>query len=196
MPRGRTREFDIERALDQAIDVFWRQGYEATSIADLTAAMGINPPSLYAAFGNKRQLFDRAVDKYIHCRSDYLKRAVAEPTGREAARTMLMGVVEGATLDGHPTGCLLLQGGLACADENLSVQEELTDRREQTRKAMQLRFDQAVADGDFPPSTDTAKLARYYATVATGLNVQAASGVPREELVETVELAMAAFPGT
>ncbi|MGG7462834.1 TetR/AcrR family transcriptional regulator [Plantibacter sp. YIM 135347] len=194
MSRGRTRTFDLEQALDHAVDVFWRRGYEATSIAELTEAMGINPPSLYAAFGNKRALFDKVVERYMRYSAANLQAAAAQPTGRAAALHMLTSVVLSATSDGQPTGCLLVQGALVGSADNADVHDELARRRDEVRHAMQLRFEQALDDGDFPPETDPAKLARYYLTVATGLTVQAASGVKRRELLETVDFAMAAFP--
>ncbi|RCK69734.1 TetR/AcrR family transcriptional regulator [Desertihabitans brevis] len=194
MSRGRTRTFDLDQALDRAVDVFWRRGYDATSIAELTEAMGINPPSLYAAFGNKRALFDRVVDRYVQDTASNLQAAVAQATGRAAVRSMLTSVVESATSEDHPAGCLLVQGALACSAGNADVHDELVRRREEVRQAMQLRFEQALDDGDFPRGIDPARLARYYVTVATGLTVQAASGVPRRELLEAVDLAMAAFP--
>ncbi|WP_245601321.1 TetR/AcrR family transcriptional regulator [Mycetocola saprophilus] len=194
MTRGRTRAFDLEQALDRAVDVFWRRGYEATSIAELTEAMGINPPSLYAAFGNKRALFDRVVERYMRFSAANLQAAAAQPTGRAAARQMLTSVVFSATDEDQPTGCLLVQGALTGSADSIDVQDELARRREEVRHGMQLRFEQALDDGDFPPGTDPAKLARYYLTVATGLTVQAASGIARDDLLETVEFAMAAFP--
>ncbi|RLP75534.1 TetR/AcrR family transcriptional regulator [Mycetocola tolaasinivorans] len=194
MSRGRTRTFDLEQALDRAVDVFWRRGYEATSISELTEAMGINPPSLYAAFGNKRALFDRVVERYMRFSAENLRAAAAQPTGRAAARQMLTSVVISATSEGQPTGCLLVQGALTGAAENADVQDELARRREEVRHGMQLRFEQARDDGDFPPQTDPAALARYYLTVATGLTVQAASGIGREDLLQAVDFAMVAFP--
>lgn len=196
MSRGRTRNFDLEETLDRAVDVFWRRGYEATSIAELTEAMGINPPSLYAAFGNKRALFDQVVERYMRYSAANLQAAAAQPTGRAVALHMLTSVVISATSEGQPTGCLLVQGALAGSADNADVQEELARRREDIRQAMQLRFEQALDDGDFPLDADPAKLARYYLTVATGLTVQAASGVGRRELLETVDFAMSAFPDT
>jgi AcrR family transcriptional regulator len=109
MPGGRTRTFDVDVALDLAVELFWRQGYEGTSIADLTAAMGIAPPSLYAAFGNKRELFRAATDRYLESRRHYLDRALAEPTARLVARRFLIGTVEASTLPGRPQGCLTVQ---------------------------------------------------------------------------------------
>lgn len=194
MSRGRTRTFDLDEALDRAVDVFWRRGYEATSIAELTEAMGINPPSLYAAFGNKRALFDRVVERYMRFSAANLRAAAAQPTGRAAAHHMLTSVVISATSDGQPSGCLLVQGALVGSADNADVHDELTRRREEVRYAMQLRFEQALDDGDFPPETDPARLARYYLTVATGLTVQAASGVERRELLEAVDCALSAFP--
>ncbi|BCB84592.1 TetR/AcrR family transcriptional regulator [Phytohabitans suffuscus] len=194
MAGGRPRGFDVEEALDRAVEVFWRQGYDGTSIADLTEAMGINPPSLYAAFGNKRSLFDRAVDHYSAARRHYVETAVAQPTALAAARTLLAGVVEAATQPDLPAGCLTIQGGLACSDSDREVAAALAQRRRATQEAMLARFEKAVEDGDLPPDTDCDVLAGYVATVAQGLNVQAASGVSRDRLLAFAEAAMAAIP--
>ena len=111
---GRPREFDAETALDQAMEVFWRHGYEGATIAQLTEAMGINPPSLYACFGNKEGLLKAALDRYTKLRGVWMDEVVAAPTARDVAERMLMGIADKQTDPANPPGCLLVQGGIAC----------------------------------------------------------------------------------
>src|SRR5438067_5604399 len=114
-PVGRPRSFDIDKALDRALQVFWHKGYEGTTLSDLTQAMGINRPSLYAAFGNKEALFRKALDRYGEGPAAYVRAALEEPTARAVAERLLLGTVEGLTDPGHPTGCLMVQGALSCS---------------------------------------------------------------------------------
>ncbi|MGW3984188.1 TetR/AcrR family transcriptional regulator [Streptomyces mirabilis] len=193
--RGRPRKFDETEALDRAVEVFWRQGYDGTSIADLTAAMQINPPSLYGAFGSKRELFQRAVDRYMESRASNLEDALSAPSAREATWAVLMNFVRDGTLPGLPAGCLMVQGALTCSDENRDVALEMARRRNGTRIALQGRFEEAVKSGEFPLDTDPAALSLYAATVAVGISVQAASGASRSELIAVAELAMLSIPG-
>ncbi|MFD4555386.1 TetR/AcrR family transcriptional regulator [Streptomyces sp. NPDC058469] len=195
MPRGRKRAFNRDAALDTAMELFWRQGYASTSIADLTAAMGINPPSLYAAFGNKRALLEEALELYAGERAHYLIEALAEPTARLAVRRFLIGTAEAATLPDRPAGCLTVQGGLACAEEDREVVALLAAHRGRTRQALLERFEKAVADGDLSEDTDCRALALCVVAAAQGLNVEAASGTSRDELLAAAKLAAAVVPG-
>src|SRR3954468_14933943 len=113
MPRGRPREFDTERALDDALALLWRHGYEGTSLAALTEAVGVTPTSLYAAFGNKEELFRKVVDRYVKGPANYLHRAIARPTARGVAEAALAGAIEMVMNPKHPDGCLLVHGALA-----------------------------------------------------------------------------------
>ncbi|WP_037801493.1 TetR/AcrR family transcriptional regulator [Streptomyces sp. LaPpAH-108] len=196
MPRGRRRAFDRDAALDTAMEMFWRRGYASTSVADLTSAMGINPPSLYAAFGNKRALFEEALRRYSKERARYLSEAMAEPTARAAVLRFLAGTAEAATLPDRPAGCMTVQGGLACAEEDREVVELLATYRAGTRQALLERFEKALADGDLPPGTDCAALARIVVATAEGLNVEAAAGATRQELAAAAALGAALVPGS
>src|SRR5262249_50662394 len=129
MPRGRPREFDIEKALDQALLLFWRHGYEGTSLAALTAAMQINTPSLYAAFGSKEKLFRKALERYLQSPASYLPKALQEPTARQALEKLFRGAIGMVMNPRHPDGCLLVHGALATGPEAASIRKELNKRR-------------------------------------------------------------------
>ena len=194
MPRGRPREFDVEKALDRALKVFWRKGYEGASLADLTRAMGINRPSLYAAFHSKEALFRKALDRYAEGPAAYVHEALQEPTARAVAERLLGGAIDLLTDRRNPRGCLLVQGALACGEAAESVRRELCSRRASGEAALRQRFERALADGDLPADADPADLARYVVTVLRGMAVQAAGGANREELRRVVEMALRAWP--
>jgi len=190
MPKGRPREFDTERALDIALLLFWKQGYEGTSLAALTQAMGINMPSLYAAFGNKEELFRKVLDRYIQKPASYLPKALTAPTARAAAENLLRGAIDMVMNRSHPDGCLLVQGALASGPIGESAREELARRRGGAEAAVRRRFDRAIQEGDLPPEADSAKLARYLITVIWGLSVQASGGATKAQLREVADLAL------
>jgi len=194
MAMGRPRSFDKDKALDQAMEVFWRKGYEGASLSDLTKAMGINPPSLYAAFGNKEGLLKAALDRYAEQRKGFLRTAFEEPTARKVAECLLRGVADFHTDPDNPPGCLFTQGGLACGDGAEMIPRELASRRAQMEDSVRERFERAKQEGDLPRDADPAALARYLSTVMQGMGVQAAAGATREQLQQTVDFALAAFP--
>lgn len=192
MGMGRPREFDAETALDQAMEVFWRHGYEGATIAQLTEAMGINPPSLYACFGNKEGLLKAALDRYTKLRNVWMDEVVAAPTAREVAQRMLMGIADKQTDPANPPGCLLVQGGIACGTGSENVPFELAARRAQNEDQLRDRFIRAKAEGDLKDSADPAALARYVSAVAVGMGVMASSGADREALRQVASVAMQA----
>jgi AcrR family transcriptional regulator len=192
--RGRPREFDIDRALDRALKLFWRKGYEGTTLPDLTKAMGINRPSLYAAFGNKERLFRKALDRYAEGPAAYIREALAEPTGRAVAQRLLDGTIDVVTDPRNPRGCLMVQGALACGDAAESVRKELVSRRSAGVAAIRARFERAVSEGDLPADSDPADLARYIMAVMHGIAVQAAGGASRAELQGVAATALRAWP--
>src|SRR5271165_4690093 len=116
MPSGRTRQFDVDEALDRALEVFWARGYEGATLPDLTSAMGINRPSLYAAFGNKEELFRKVLDRYAKGPACYLREALEEPRARGVAERLLNGTIDAVTDRKNPRGCLMVQGALACGE--------------------------------------------------------------------------------
>jgi AcrR family transcriptional regulator len=180
MPSGRTRQFDVDKALDRALGVFWARGYEGATLPALTRAMGINRPSLYAAFGNKEQLFRKALDRYQTGPQAFLTEALAKPTARAVVEAIFSGFVRMQRDRYKPRGCLIVSGALACGEEPEPVRRELAQLRQAAVPELRERFDCAVQDGDLPAGTDCATFARYTATVLNGLAVQAASGAPRE----------------
>jgi AcrR family transcriptional regulator len=194
MPRGRPREFDVDQALDRALKVFWRKGFEGASLADLTKAMGINRPSLYAAFGSKGELFKKALDRYVAGPASYVREALNEPTARAVVERLLNESVDLLTHPRNPHGCLMVQGALACGAAAESIRRELTVRREAAEAAVCERFERARAEGDLPAASDPADLARYVMTVIRGMAVQATGGTTRKELCRVAELALRAWP--
>jgi AcrR family transcriptional regulator len=192
--QGRPRAFDIDIALEQALLLFWRKGYLGTSLTDLTEAMGINRPSLYAAFGNKETLFRKALDRYRNQHTTYIRDALEEPTARRVIERMMHGVVDLVTNPGNPPSCLVARSLLACADPDDLLHQELVKRRAADEMAIGDRFKRAVSEGDLPPDTDPAALARFVLTVNAGLSVQAAGGASRTELLQVVQIALQACP--
>jgi AcrR family transcriptional regulator len=194
MPSGRTRQFDIEEALDRALEVFWTRGYEGSTLPELTKAMGINRPSLYAAFGNKEQLFRKALDRYQTGPMSFLAEALRKPTARAVAEAIFSGFVRMQRDRDKARGCLIVSGALAAGEEAETVRRDLAQLRQAIVKTLRERFKQATHDGDLPAATDCATLARYIATVLGGLAVQAASGATEKELRLVAALAMRAWP--
>lgn len=192
MGMGRPREFDADVALDQAMEVFWRHGYEGATIAQLTEAMGINPPSLYACFGNKEGLLKAALNRYTKLRGVWMDGVVAAPTARDVAERMLMGIAEKQTDPANPPGCLLVQGGIACGSGSENVPFELAARRAENEDQLRDRFVRAKAEGDLKPTSDPAALARYVSAVSVGMGVMASSGSDREALRQVAAVAVQA----
>ncbi|WP_063759692.1 TetR/AcrR family transcriptional regulator [Kitasatospora sp. NRRL B-11411] len=194
--KGRPRSFDRDAALDAALTEFWRHGYEATSLSGLTKAMGINPPSLYAAFGDKRQLFTAAVQRYAATHGSYSARALARPTAREAVETMLGLAAAGYAEPGHPPGCFVVDGATNTTDAAQDVREELRALREGVKQALAARITADAAAGLLPPVTrdEADGLAAFYASVIQGMSTQARDGADRATLERIAALAMRAWP--
>src|ERR1700678_2095650 len=185
---GRPRAFDTEKALDSAMQVFWRKGYLGTSLSDLTNAMGINRPSLYAAFGNKKSLFRKALNHYAEGPSSYLSKALQEPTAHAVVERMLHGVVDLLTDPQTPTTCLWVHGALSCGDDPL--REEFVAQRAAGLADLRKRFRRAKVDGDLPETVDEDVLAQLVQTLNFGLTLQASTGATRKELMGIVENAL------
>lgn len=190
--RGRPRAFDPDAALDAAARVFWVHGYDGASLTDLTAAMGINRPSLYGAFGSKEELFQRVIDRYAQTDMTYAERALDQPTGPAVARALLLDNIDAVTRSDRPAGCLTIQGGLASADGNETVPAFLGQSRLAGERRLAERLARAVAEGDFVEGTDAAALARYLMVVTEGHAVHATAGVSRRQLRASAALALLA----
>jgi AcrR family transcriptional regulator len=193
-PAGRPREFDPDEVLERALVVFWRQGYEGTSLDDLTAAMGINRPSLYAAFGNKESLFRMALDRYADEHMAFVRVALEEPTARRAIEALLRGFAGAVTDPRTPPGCLTVQGALASGDDAAAIRAELAARRLSGEAALRARLERARKEGDIAADANPADLARYLNTLTQGLAVQATGGASHEQLDRVVDIALRAWP--
>lgn len=174
---------------------FWEHGYEATSVSDLTRVMGIGTPSLYAAFGDKRSLFEEAVRVYAGTYGLFQERAVEEePTARAAVSRLLREAAAEFTDPGHPYGCLMIHAATNCTTPE--VGDALRRQREAHLSAIESRIRADVATGALPPDTDASALARHAAAVFQGMSQQARDGASREELERVAEIAMAVWPRT
>jgi AcrR family transcriptional regulator len=192
--RGRPRSFNIEEALDHALQVFWRKGYEGASLDELTEAMGISRPSLYGAFGDKAGLFKRALDHYEAGPTSFAREALDEPTARRVVEHLLYGALKMQTDPNTPPGCLMVHGALACGEGANAIRQELNSRRVAVEAGLRQRLVRAKAEGDLPPDANPADLARYVVTIIRGMAVQAAGGASRHELRRVVQMALRAWP--
>ena len=191
---GRPRAFDLDAALDRAVEVFWQKGYEGASLTDLTDAMGINRPSLYAAFGNKEALFCKALDRYANGPGVYTCEALEAPTAYEVARQLLVGAIRLTTGPTTPPGCMMVQSILVSSDDADAMRQEVAARRAAGLTRLRERLERARAEGDLPADSDPAVLAGYIFAVQQGISVHAAGGMAREELERIAELALRVWP--
>jgi AcrR family transcriptional regulator len=190
---GRPRCFCEEAALEAAMRLFWEKGYEWTSLTDLTEAMGINRPSLYAAFGDKESLFRRAMERYALGPGSYLRKALSEPTARGVVKALLRGVVKLLGDPRNPRGCMSVQGALACGRDAEPVRNALVEWRKRAETELQKRLKRARAEGDLPKRLDVGDLTRYIVTVLNGLGVQAANGASKAEMARVAEMTLRAL---
>jgi AcrR family transcriptional regulator len=193
MAMGRPREFDADKALESALHVFWRKGYEGASMAELTEAMGITKPSLYAAFGNKEDLFRKALDRYVEGPGCYFQVALEKSTAREVVTHLLYEAADAVTNPDNP-GCLAVQGALTCGDAAETIKQELMARRAKGEQDLRQRFERAIAEADLPAESDAADLARYISAMLQGMAVQAAGGASGEQLRKIAALTLRNWP--
>jgi AcrR family transcriptional regulator len=194
-PRGRPLSFDRDAALETAMHVFWERGYEAASIADLTSAMGITPPSLYTAFGDKEQLFLEAIERYALGYGSAGARALnEEPTARGAIERWLLEAASELTQPCHPKGCMVVMAATNCSAAAERVQDALLLRRTEAIANVGRRIQGGIDSGELPPDTDAKDLANFYATIYQGMSMQAKDGATHESLLATVRTAMRSWP--
>jgi len=189
---GRPRAFDPDVALERAMHVFWAKGYEGASLSDLTQAMRINRPSLYAAFGNKEQLFRKVLDRYASGPLAYFGQALEAPKARDVVEQILFGAARMASDPRLPAGCLMVQGALACG--NASARKEVAARRAAAEVALRRRLQRAKRERDLPKNADPAELAHYVMTVVRGMAVQSAGGASSDQLLRVAQIALRAWP--
>jgi AcrR family transcriptional regulator len=192
-PRGRPRSFDRDAALERAMEVFWKLGFEGASLHDLTTAMGINPPSLYAAFGDKERLFLEAVGRYEAERGAACPYADAA-TAREAIERLLTYMANEFSKPCNPRGCLMVMAATTSSASSAQLQAALAQRRAASRARLKARIDRGLTEGELPRGTDTGGLADFYATILAGMSLQARDGASRRRLLATVAAAMRAWP--
>jgi AcrR family transcriptional regulator len=192
--RGRPVEFDQNEALDKALHVFWSRGYEGASMAELTEALGINKPSIYAAFGNKEALFRKALERYRAGPIAFVGEAMEAPTAQQAVKNLLTKAVDFFSDKSKPNGCMIVQGALTCGESTHTIQQELIAYRGNFEATLTQRFDLAKAQGDLPSNVNSKQLAKYIATIHQGMSVQATSGATRGELLAVVEIALKNWP--
>jgi AcrR family transcriptional regulator len=192
--RGRPRTFDREQALRRAVDVFWARGYDGTTLEDLQAAMGgIAPPSFYAAFGSKDQLFREAVELYRETMSQRIMGALDKPSAREGIEGLLRAATEQFCSGSGPRGCLIVLGALNCTRANKDAHDHLYELRQQGPEIIRQRLVRAVSEGDLPSAAPVSEMTSFYTTVLHGLAVRARDGASSEALMAAVDAAMAAW---
>ncbi|MES2337347.1 MAG: TetR/AcrR family transcriptional regulator [Pseudomonadota bacterium] len=192
--KGRPREFCVDMALAAALGVFWSKGYEGASMADLTEAMGITKPSLYAAFGNKEALFHKALDLYETEKLAYTREALNQPTARAVAEYFMRGAIDAQMSSCDPKGCLGVISATACGVEAESIKADVIQRRASSQAALVERFEQAKRDGDLPYHIDVPGLTSYLYAILQGMAVQAGSGATRADLERVVDTSLMVWP--
>lgn len=191
---GRPRAFDADDALEAAMRVFWAEGYEGASLSELTDAMGINRRSVYLSYGNKENLFLKAVDRYMEGPGAFVAEALKQPTARQVASAILHGCADAYTTPGLPAGCLLVQSALVCGPDGEPVRRDLSARREAGIGVLRERFERAQTEGDLKPDADADALARYLTAIGQGISVQAVGGATREELHRIADQTLNIWP--
>ncbi|MET0504353.1 MAG: TetR/AcrR family transcriptional regulator [Luteibacter sp.] len=190
MAKGRPRAFDPAEAVAAALPIFIEKGFEGATYGELLAAMGINPPSFSSAFGNKEQLFRRAIEMYAAQGTPIVTDALAQATAYEVIERLLRRTADAHTDPSRPAGCLFVQGALSCSDKAADIRSELAARRVAIEPLLEARLREARDAGDASIDGDPARLARYVSTVIQGLAVQSTSGSDRRALHEVVDIVL------
>lgn len=192
--RGRPRVFEKEIALQKALNIFWERGYDGASLAELTTELGINKPSLYAAFGNKEELFKQALTQYIEGPAAFVKEAIQAPSARKVAEKFLFEAAKFLTDQQHPKGCMIVQGALSCGQGADMIKDLLVQYRQSYEGLLEKRLNLAKESGDMPKDANVKDWAKYLATLHQGMSVQATNGVTRQELDNMIKLALTSWP--
>lgn len=187
---GRPAAFDKEIALDVAMRLFWERGYEGTSMADLSQAMGLHPSSIYAAFGDKQALFALAAKRYADVPAQYMTRALEQPTFCGALLAAFDNTVEFLGSKEHPSSCFTLTGAISCSTETEPAKLLMRSMRLENETAIRARLLKARKDGEFPKDQNIDDYTRYLSSLLSGLAVQAANGSTKAEMKRTAELAL------
>jgi AcrR family transcriptional regulator len=187
---GRPISFDKGAALEAAMLLFWERGFEGTSMADLTKAMGLSPSSIYAAFGDKYALFSLAVKRYTESRAQYATKALEEPTLEKVVRALFDSTVAFLTTPGHPSTCMTLGGAVGCSVDASPARDIMIEIRKQNEVAMSERFLQARKSGDLSKDVNIDDYTRYLSSILAGLSIQAANGSTKAELKRTAKMAL------
>jgi AcrR family transcriptional regulator len=187
---GRPIGFDRDAALEVAMLLFWERGYEGTSMANLTQAMGLNPSSIYAAFGDKHALFQLVVNRYMEIRAQYATKALEEPSLKRVIRALFDNTIAFLTTPGHPPTCMTLAGAVGCSVEAKPAKDLMTEIRKQNQIAMRKRLVKAQQSGELPKGINVDDYTRYLSTIIAGLSIQAANGSTKEELKRTAKMAL------
>jgi AcrR family transcriptional regulator len=191
---GRPLSFDRDAALRTAMHLFWQHGFEGTSVAALTQAMGIAAPSLYAAFGDKQRLFRESVDCYLGGIDAITRHIEAAPSAQQATRDLLTAAALGDTGDETPAGCLVASSIVSCSSGADQVRKDLADIRRAIEAALRSRIGRDVANGTLPADCDPEMLAGHAFSVVQGMSTLAKDGASRGKLLKIVDAAMACWP--
>jgi AcrR family transcriptional regulator len=187
---GRPISFDKEVALEAAMLLFWERGFEGTSMADLTQAMGLNPSSIYAAFGDKHALFQLAVERYLDSRAQYAVRALEEPTLKRVIRALFDNTVAFLTAPGHPPTCMTLAGAMGTSVDSTPARDLMTEIRKQNEAAIRERLLEARKNGELSKDINVDDYTRYLSSILAGLSIQSANGSTKAELKRTAQMAL------
>ncbi|WP_029146648.1 TetR/AcrR family transcriptional regulator [Methylophilus sp. 5] len=195
-PRGRPRSFDKDQALSIALDLFRKKGFDNTSLDDLTTALNVNKPSLYAAFGNKEQLFLEVLHAYTSGPTAYFHAVFEEPTTQSLVRMLLVKSIELLFYNESPAGCLVVMSTASEALQKVGIQQKLVAGLQQHQQKLIARFEQAKADGELKATVDSQRLALYVVTLHKGLSLQAINGSSKEDMLQLVEQVIDLWPST
>jgi AcrR family transcriptional regulator len=187
---GRPIGFDKDAALEAAMLLFWKRGFEGTSMADLTEAMGLSPSSIYAAFGDKHALFSLAVKRYMKTRAQYATNALEQPTLEKVIHALFDSTVAFLTTPNHPPTCMTLAGAVGCSVDASPARDMMTEIRKRNESAMRERFLLAQKDGELSKDVNVDDYSRYLSTIIAGLSIQAANGSTKAELKRTAQMAL------